>query len=90
MGFQVQKKLCTTCIYRKESTLNLESLEAQVADDYGGFKGHRQCHHSDDKNPVCCRGFWNKHKDKFAMGQIAQRLDMVEFVDVDCMEENDA
>lgn len=86
MGFRVQRKLCETCIYRKESTLNLEALEAEVADDYGGFKGHRQCHHSDDENPVCCRGFWNKHKDKFAMGQIAQRLKMVEFVDVDCME----
>lgn len=80
MGFKVQKKACSTCIYRKDSTLNLKALEAQIADPYGGFTGHRICHHSDD---VCCRGFWNRHKDEFQMGQVAQRLNMVEFVEVD-------
>jgi hypothetical protein len=89
MTFKVQKKLCKTCIYRKDSTLNLEALEAEVADNYGGFDGYRVCHHTDDKDGVCCRGFWNKHKDKFAMGQIAQRLDLVEEVDIDNWEEVD-
>ena len=82
--FKVQKKSCSTCIYRKDSPLDLKVLEAQVADRYGGFKGHRTCHHSKD---VCCRGFWNKHKDKFPLGQIAQRLKMVEFVEVDTLKE---
>ena len=76
-GFQVQQKPCLTCIYRKDSPLDLKTLEAQVADRFGGFKGHRICHHSDS---ACCRGFWNRHKDKFAAGQIAQRLDLVVFV----------
>jgi len=80
--FTVQKKMCSTCIYRKDSCLDIKELEAQVADKFGGFKGHRICHHSDD---VCCRGFWNRHKDKFAMGQIAQRLNMVRFVIVDTL-----
>lgn len=79
MTFKVQDRLCETCIYRKDSALDLKKLEADVADKYGGFKGHRICHHSKD---VCCRGFWNRHKDKFAMGQIAQRLNLVEFVRV--------
>jgi hypothetical protein len=78
--FRVQKKQCATCIYRRSSTLDIKHLESQVADSYGGFKGHRICHHSDD---VCCRGFWDRHKDKFALGQIAQRLKMVTFVCVD-------
>lgn len=80
MSFEVQKRQCQTCIYRKDSPLDLKQLEAQIADKYGGFSGHRICHHSDT---ACCRGFWNRHKDKFQMGQIAQRLGMVEFVEHD-------
>lgn len=81
-GFKVQKKLCATCIYRPDSALDLKVLEAQVADRFGGFKGFRACHHA-GSNDVCCRGFWNAHKDEFAAGQIAQRLDCVTFVEVD-------
>lgn len=80
--FKVQKHQCETCIYRKSSPLDLKHLEKQIADEYGGFTGHRICHHSKD---VCCRGFWNKHQDEFQMGQIAKRLNMVEFVDVDIL-----
>jgi hypothetical protein len=49
----------------------------------GFFKGHRICHHSND---VCCRGFWNRHKDHFSAGQLAQRLGAVQFVEVDVRE----
>jgi len=80
VGFKVQRKACATCIYRKDSTLDLKALEDAVRDPHIGFKGHRVCHHSDD---ACCRGFWNRHKDKFKLGQIAQRLKLVEFVDHD-------
>lgn len=59
--------------------LNIKHLEDQVRDKYMGFKGHRICHHSKD---VCCRGFWNRHKDEFPLGQIAQRLGMAEFIEV--------
>ncbi len=79
-GFAVMERPCRTCIYRKDSPLDLAKLEADVADPYGGFSGHRVCHHSRARRPACCRGFWNAHKDEFAMGQIAQRLGLVEFV----------
>lgn len=75
--FRVQAKACSTCIYRKDSPLNLAELEGAIADRFGGFNGFRICHHSDD---ACCRGFWNRHKDKFATDQIAQRLGFVRFV----------
>lgn len=81
--FKVQKKSCSTCIYRKDSPLDLKKLEDDVRDKYMGFKGHRVCHHSDD---ICCRGFWNKHKNEFALGQIAQRFGMVQFVEVDTLQ----
>lgn len=78
--FKVQSKACDTCIYRSDSSLDIKTLEAQIADKYGGFKGHRICHHSED---ACCRGFWQRHKNKFQLGQVAQRLNMVQFVDDD-------
>lgn len=75
--FKVRTKQCPTCIYRPDSVLDLARLEAEIADPYGGFKGWRICHYSDD---VCCKGFWDRHKDEFPAGQIAQRLGVVEFV----------
>jgi len=81
-GFLVQKKMCPTCIYRPDSPLDLEKLEEQVRDEHMGFKGHRICHCSPTGMDVCCRGFWEAHKDEFPAGQIAQRLGLVAFVDV--------
>lgn len=76
-GFLVMDKPCQTCIYRKGSPLDLKKLEAEVADKFGGFRGYRICHNSSD---ACCRGFWNRHKDKFPLGRIAQWLGVVRFV----------
>jgi hypothetical protein len=82
-GFlKVQQRSCSTCIYRTDSPLALEHLEARVRDPHVGFKGYRVCHHSTD---ACCRGFWNRHKDEFAAGQIAQRLGLVKFVNHDAL-----
>lgn len=78
MSFKVRKTACSTCIYRKDSPLDLKKLEDDVRDPHMGFKGHRICHHTTEH---CCRGFWNRHKDKFPAGQIAQRLNLVEFSD---------
>ena len=84
--FQVQAKACETCIYRKDSPLDLKKLERAVADRSGGFRSHRVCHHSET---ACCRGFWNRHKDAFNLGRIAQRLGAVEFVTHDTLLERD-
>lgn len=81
-GFKVQSKQCDTCIYKKATGFNIKELEDQVRDKHVGFKSHRTCHHSKD---VCCRGFWNRHKDEFAVGQVAQRLGLVKFVKVDTL-----
>jgi hypothetical protein len=82
MGFKVQQKMCATCIYRPDSPLDLKKLEDDVRDRHMGFNGFRICHASND---ACCRGFWDAHKDEFATGQIAQRLNAVEFVNVDVL-----
>jgi hypothetical protein len=80
--FEVQRRQCATCIYRDDSSLNIENLEAQIRDTYmeGYFSGFRVCHHS---SVACCAGFWARHKDHFTMGQIAQRLGLVRKVDHD-------
>jgi len=80
----VQRRLCKTCIYRPDSALDLTKLENDVRDPNmsGYFIGSRICHHSED---VVCRGFWNAHRNHFTAGQIAQRLGMVRFVDVDTL-----
>jgi len=89
--FLVQRKQCSTCIYRADSPLDLNQLEEQVKDPYGGFSGHRVCHHTGKGNEACCAGFWARHKDEFQLGQVAQRMGMVQFVDIDNMkrESND-
>ena len=82
--FNVQKKMCTTCIYKKPHRLDINKLEDDVRDPNmeGYFSGFRVCHHSED---VCCRGFWNRHNDKFQAGQMAQRLKLVKYVIVDTL-----
>jgi hypothetical protein len=61
----------------------INELEDQVRDEHIGFKSYRACHHATDG--VCCRGFWERHCDEFQVGQIAQRLGLVEFVDMDVL-----
>jgi hypothetical protein len=80
---KVQRKMCTTCIYRRTSPLNLAKLEAEVKDRYGSFKGFRLCHHTHKRDQVCCAGFWRRHRNQFQLGQIAQRLRGVLFVTID-------
>lgn len=80
--FKVQQQRCSTCIYRKDSPLDLAHLENRVRDSYGGFSGYRACHHA-KSGDVCCRGFWDYHRDEFSLGRIAQRLHAVKFVQVD-------
>jgi len=83
-NFRVQQKACATCIYRRDSPLELAKLEGAIKDGHGGFTGWRICHHSKD---ACCAGFWARWRNHFAMGQIAQRLALVSFVNDDNLTE---
>lgn len=83
----VRTKQCATCIYFPQSHFNVVKLEHDIADERakGHFKGYRVCHDTPGfpqtgPKSVCCRGFWDRHKDKFDMGQLAQRLGWVRFV----------
>jgi hypothetical protein len=78
MGFPVKNKQCKTCIYIPASGFDVEALENQVRDHYVGFSGYRVCH---EGNNACCRVFWNRHRDEFSAGQLAQRLNLVAYVE---------
>ena len=79
---RVASDQCPTCIYRPNSPLDLKQLEAEIADPNmeGFFQSHRVCHSFQDDSGTCCRGFWNKHRDHFTAGQVAQRLGLVKMV----------
>ena len=81
-GLAVQARPCDTCIYRDDSPLDLARLETSIADPRmpGFFVGYRVCHHAPRGSRVCCRGFWNAHKDDFTAGQLAPRLNGVVMV----------
>ena len=87
LHFLVQRRMCATCIYRHDSNLDLARLEAAVADPQcpGFFRGYRICHHASTRSRVCCAGFWRRHKHRFTLGQLAQRLRLVRFVVVDTL-----
>ena len=81
---RVASDQCSTCIYRADSPLDLKLLEAEIADPNmaGFFTAHRICHSFPDEAGAgpCCRGFWNRHRDRFTLGQISQRLGLVKMV----------
>ena len=75
-GFLVRSTQCPSCIYHPDSPNVVKSLEDRLRDDNGYLQGYRVCHHEGQTN-ICCRGFWNRNKDRFTAGQVAQRLDLV-------------
>lgn len=93
MKLRVQKKPCATCIFRAECALDIERLVDAVRESaplnwpkhkpWPFMRGHRVCHHS---LTAVCAGFWALYKDKFQLGQIAQRLGLVEYVQDDTID----
>jgi hypothetical protein len=79
---RVQRQQCATCIFMSTvwSEEHLGALLDEVRDPamHGHFRGYRICHYS--PNAVCA-GFWARYRDHFDLGQLAQRLKFVAFVD---------
>lgn len=84
---RVQREKCETCIFGR-SVLELGPLLDEVRDPHvrGYFRSWRVCHHSRD---AVCQGFWEAYKDKFDVGQVAQRLNLVKYVSDDITREKD-
>lgn len=86
MTLRVQRKTCATCIFTHSMWREgqLETLLDEIRDPRmaGFFTSFRVCHHSRD---AVCAGFWARHRDDFQAGQLAQRLNLVEFVHDDTL-----
>lgn len=75
---EVRAHACPTCIYRTDSANDIEQLEAEVRDEHGFYVKYRICHYHE---AACCRGFWNRHRDRCEPTQLAQRLGVVVWID---------
>ena len=78
---RVKARQCATCIFRQGTGMHprLDALLDEIRDPYAPdqFIDYRLCHDGDD---ACCRGFWRRYKDRFTLGQLAQRWGLVEEV----------
>lgn len=74
MTFKVKAERCDQCLFSPQrivSAARVREILAQCKQD----DTHFICHKTDD---TCCRGFYDTRSSQ--MIQIAQRLDMLEFV----------
>jgi len=78
---KVSKKCCGQCLFSKNKIVS-EERKDQLLDDIERKDSHFTCHKATIKNEdIVCRGFYEQKTSN--MIRIAQRLGMVEFVDVE-------
>jgi hypothetical protein len=76
---KVQKKRCNECLFGDNFVVSCEERRDEVIRDALAKDSYFVCHKSSISNKkkdedVCCRGYWDAHKDDFNLGRIAQRL----------------
>lgn len=83
---KVQKEKCNQCLFTKNMVVKnnarrTEIIKGALAKDTF-FVCHKSSIAKDGHGDVCCRGFWDKFKNDFNLGRIAQRLNFVNEVEV--------
>ncbi len=77
---KIQKTKCNQCLFSKNRIVDAKRA-AEVIRDALGKDTYFNCHKAKIKGAdVCCRGFWDAHKDNFNLGRIAQRLNVIKEV----------
>ena len=77
--FQVCETKCDQCLFSKDRIVSKERM-VQLIEQCKKDDTHFTCHKASNAGrDVCCRGFYDQYDSQ--MIQIAQRLNMVEFVD---------
>jgi hypothetical protein len=75
----VQRRMCSTCIFRPGNLMNLEPGRVEGMVEGAGDDGCIPCHKNlSGEGQAVCRGFFDNHKNQLL--QIAERLDMIEEV----------
>lgn len=79
MGFKVAKERCNECLFSDNKIVS-NKRRKQVLDECRSQDAHFVCHKFTIANQeACCKGFYDSFGTNLI--RIAQRLDVVEFVD---------
>jgi hypothetical protein len=84
--FLVQKHKCDQCLFTDNKIVS-DIRKSEIILDCRGRDTYFVCHKDSvitgrKTQKLCCRGYWDLYKNEFNMGRIAQRLDMVEEIEV--------
>lgn len=77
MGLKVYKEYCKNCLFSKDAIVSPERRK-DIVQHCTKNQTHFICHKSDD---VVCNTFYEKLGGVSQMVRIAERLDMIEFVE---------
>lgn len=80
---QVFQEKCKNCLFDQDRIVSSERAK-EIIDFCIKEETHFICHLStmDDNGNVCCRGFFDTCGDQIQKIQIAQRLDLIEFIEL--------
>lgn len=84
MSFKVQRKKCDQCLFT-DARIVSESRMKDVVQDCLDKDTFFVCHKTQVhalKESVCCRGYWDEYKNQFNLGRIAQRLGVVDEIEL--------
>ena len=74
--FRVKTQQCNQCLFSDNKIVN-DARKEEVLRTTLKKDSFFVCHKTDD---VCCKGYWDSHKNDFTVGQIAQRLNLIKEV----------
>lgn len=80
---EVRKTKCDQCLFTDNRIVS-QKRAGDVVKDCLKRDTYFICHKTqteDAPQDMCCRGFWDQHKNNFNLGRIAQRLQAVRFVE---------
>lgn len=80
----IQKAKCDQCLFTKNMVVKNNTRRTEIIKSALNNDTYFICHKSSiaSNGDVCCRGFWDKFKNDFNLGRIAQRLNFVNEVEV--------
>lgn len=77
--FKVFDKRCSNCLMTKDRIVSPERAKQLLA-DINKNDSFFVCHHSSDKEKICCRGFFDKMKNTSDLLTTVIKYDLVEEV----------
>lgn len=79
----VLSRKCDTCIFRPGNLMHLEEGRAdRMAEEAVANQSVIPCHatiYGEDKAPAICRGYWDVHRRRVGILQVAERMDVVAY-----------